>query len=193
MKKFILVTLLISIASALIAIPAFAQSAQSTVSIVGHAFNPTETSIPAGGRITWNNTDAVIHTAASIAGQGVSWDSGDLAQNQSYSVIFNTPGTYSYVCKYHSWMTGRVVVQGSAQASPTPEPTATVTPPAATATPPAPASTPSATETPAPGIPSTGGSDPGAGETNRIFVFAGLGILVTTLSVGIWKRRRSAS
>lgn len=201
MKKFISATLLISAILALAAIPAFAQSTQATVTIVGHAFNPTETNISTGGRVTWHNTDPVVHTATSNAGQAVSWDSGNLGQGQSYSVVFNNPGTFNYFCTLHAWMTGRVVVSGAAQSSPTPAVSDTPSPssaaaaavgttatPSATATAPASAATPA---TPVANVPSTGGSDASAGETDRIFVFAGLGVLITTLSYGIWNRRRS--
>jgi plastocyanin len=42
----------------------------------------------------------------------------------SFSVTFENPGTYDYICMIHPWMTGRVIVQGDAQteAQPQPEP-----------------------------------------------------------------------
>jgi plastocyanin len=43
----------------------------------------------------------------------------------SFSVTFENPGTYDYICVIHPWMTGRVIVQGDAQTEtqqPQPEP-----------------------------------------------------------------------
>jgi plastocyanin len=36
--------------------------------------------------------------------------SPNLTNNQSWTVILTTPGTYTYACDYHSWMRGTIVV-----------------------------------------------------------------------------------
>ncbi|MGH2382845.1 MAG: cupredoxin domain-containing protein [Candidatus Limnocylindria bacterium] len=77
------------------------------VQIVDFAFSPATLTIQVGDTVTWTNADVVVHTAT--AGSGA-FDSGDLAQGESYSVTFTEPGTYEYLCTPHPDMTGRIVV-----------------------------------------------------------------------------------
>lgn len=76
------------------------------VIIKGFAFNPQETTIKVGDKVTWVNQDSAHHT---ITGNG--WDSGDLGQNEVYSKSFDNPGTYDYTCTYHPYMKGKVIVE----------------------------------------------------------------------------------
>src|SRR5918992_3341861 len=39
----------------------------------------------------------------------------------SFSVTFENPGTYEYICVIHPWMTGRVIVQGDTQTEAEPQ------------------------------------------------------------------------
>ena len=77
------------------------------VQIVDFAFSPATLTIQVGDTVTWTNADGVVHTAT--AGSAA-FDSGDLAQGESYSVTFTEPGTYDYLCTPHPSMTGRIVV-----------------------------------------------------------------------------------
>jgi amicyanin len=94
-----------------------ARAATHTVTIVDFAYSPATVTITAGDTVTWTNEDAVVHTATSTTG---AFDTGDLAQGESYSVTFTTSGTYAYLCTPHPSMTGQIVVQ----AAPAPAPTA---------------------------------------------------------------------
>ena len=49
---------------------------------------------------------------------------------QTYTHVFNSPGTFNYFCQPHciDGMTGTIIVQGNAASSPTPTPTPTATP-----------------------------------------------------------------
>lgn len=164
MKKFFAVfSLAITVVFALAAMPVFAQTGPAaTVNIMSHAFNPTDVTIPVGGRVVWNNMDAALHTVTSKPGEPSVWSSGDLSPNQSYDRVFSSPGTYNYQCDYHSWMTGRVVVQSTTGA-----------PPVSTAPPPA------ATQQPVSGIPSTGGSAPPSDGAS-----SAIGLLMLTAAFG---------
>jgi len=66
--------------------------------------------------VTWTNDDGSTHhtvTSTSVPTGASSFTSGDLAGGAKFSYTFTVPGTYTYVCSYHSWMTGTVtVVQG---------------------------------------------------------------------------------
>ncbi|HZT67129.1 MAG TPA: cupredoxin family copper-binding protein [Acidimicrobiales bacterium] len=71
------------------------------------AFNPSTLSIAVGTKVTVINKDSVDHTWTADGGQ---FDSGELAQNQSYSFTFNSPGAFPYHCSMHPSMTGTVQV-----------------------------------------------------------------------------------
>jgi plastocyanin len=58
--------------------------------------------------VTWVNKDQSIHT---VTATDKSFDSGNILTGGSFTLKFTTPGTYSYVCIYHSWMKGTVVVK----------------------------------------------------------------------------------
>ncbi len=91
-----------------------ATSAQSaaTVTMTDDSFSQTEVDIPAGSTVVWNNGNVKTHTVTADDG---SFDSGDLATGQQFSMEFDTPGTYPYYCQYHGdvggvGMSGVIVV-----------------------------------------------------------------------------------
>jgi len=96
-----------------------ARAATHAVAISNFAFSPATLTITAGDTVTWTNDDAELHTAT---GTGGAFDSGNLAQGDSFSFTFTTPGTYDYICTLHPTMTGQIVVQAAAPAA-TPAPT----------------------------------------------------------------------
>lgn len=66
--------------------------------------------------VTWTNADTAPHTvtSTSVPAGAAAFDSGNMNAGQAYTYNFTTPGTYQYHCSYHSWMTGTVVVVGTA-------------------------------------------------------------------------------
>ena len=90
-----------------------ARAATHAVAIADFAFSPATLTITAGDTVTWTNEDPVVHTATSTTG---AFDSGDLAQGESFSLTFTTPGTYAYLCTPHPSMTGQIVVEAAAPA-----------------------------------------------------------------------------
>jgi len=56
--------------------------------------------------IMWMNNDSMPHTVTSDSGV---FDSGEIAAGHSWNHTFTAPGTYTYHCTYHYWMTGTVV------------------------------------------------------------------------------------
>ena len=122
----------------------------AAVTIAHFAFTPQTLTVPAGTSVTWTNQDAVAHTATADDG---SWDSGSLAQGSSYTRRFDTPGTYTYHCAIHPYMTGTIVVLAAPGAPPPPPPppatstpTAIPAPPTATSPPPPPGATATPTQ-----------------------------------------------
>lgn len=101
------------------------RGATHTVDIVDFAFSPATLTITAGDTVTWTNLDAIEHTATSTSG---AFDSGLLAQNESWSLTFTTPGTYDYLCTPHPTMTGQIVVVAAAAPAPTTAPASSAPP-----------------------------------------------------------------
>jgi plastocyanin len=63
--------------------------------------------------VTWTNDDPAAHTVSSTNAPSscASFNSGNMNSGASYTHTFTVPGTYSYDCRYHSWMTGTIVVK----------------------------------------------------------------------------------
>jgi nitrite reductase (NO-forming) len=65
--------------------------------------------VKAGTTVTWVNEDAgQIHTATAVDG---SFDSGFLAEGQTWSMTFDTPGEFEYFCVPHPWMRAKIIVE----------------------------------------------------------------------------------
>ncbi len=79
---------------------------EAGVGIADFTFTPTEVRVPVGGSVVWTNNDAQQHTATS-AGM---FDSGSIQPQTSVTVAFPTAGTFAYICSFHPFMTGTVVV-----------------------------------------------------------------------------------
>ncbi len=77
------------------------------ISIANFAFSPADLTISVGDTVRWTNNDAASHTATATDG---SFDSGTLTTGQSFTHVFATQGDFSYVCQYHSNMTGVIHV-----------------------------------------------------------------------------------
>lgn len=80
------------------------------ITINNFAFSPASVTITAGTTVEWMNMDATTHTTTSNSADPASWDSGPLATNATFSLIFTTPGTYGYHCAIHLSMTGTITV-----------------------------------------------------------------------------------
>jgi amicyanin len=78
------------------------------VDIIDFAYSQPNLTVTVGSKVTWTNKDNVVHTVTGDT--DVNLNSGNLGLNQSYSMTFNTPGTYAYHCTPHPFMTGKVTV-----------------------------------------------------------------------------------
>jgi plastocyanin len=72
-------------------------------------YSPVNVTVVVGenNTVTWVNEDTMPHTVTAFDG---SFDSGNLDQGQSFTYMFEKPGTYPYTCVYHHWMHGQVIV-----------------------------------------------------------------------------------
>ncbi len=86
--------------------PGTAAASAAGVSIAGFAFKPASVTVNAGQTVSFTNNDSVAHTTTSS-----DWDSGPLQPGASYTVTPQKPGTVTYHCDIHPFMTATVVVQ----------------------------------------------------------------------------------
>ena len=80
----------------------------------GLNYVPVTVTVANGGTVVWTNNDPSPHTVTSTSvpsGAGT-FDSGNMNVNATFSHKFTVAGTYQYVCSYHPWMHGTVVVTG---------------------------------------------------------------------------------
>jgi hypothetical protein len=96
------------------------------VNMLNLRYIPQELTIRQGDTVRWTNSDPYAHTATSST-PGL-FDSGSMAQGQTFDFTFNTPGTYEYICTIHPpqfMPAGKIIVQAPA---PVATPTATWAP-----------------------------------------------------------------
>ncbi len=75
--------------------------------VKSYRFDPKVIEIDAGETVTWTNEDNFTHTVE-VDGQ----EDHQVEQGESFSITFDTPGTYHYVCTLHSKdMDGEVIVK----------------------------------------------------------------------------------
>jgi plastocyanin len=77
------------------------------VTIKDLAFTPATLTVAVGSTVTWTNEDAATHTVTADDG---SFDSGSLAQGDTFTQTFDTAGTYAYHCTMHPSMVAEIVV-----------------------------------------------------------------------------------
>jgi plastocyanin len=78
------------------------------VTIDNFNFVSAALTVPAGTTVVWTNRDDVPHT---ITSSSKAFDSGPVQTDGQFSFTFATPGTYTYFCAIHPFMTGKVIVQ----------------------------------------------------------------------------------
>jgi plastocyanin/sugar lactone lactonase YvrE len=72
-------------------------------------FEPKNITVQVGQAIKFTNTGKIAHTATQSQG---AFDTGFLKSNESATLTFDTPGTFTYFCQPHPWMVGTIVVEG---------------------------------------------------------------------------------
>jgi len=89
--------------------PVAAQEAGAAVKvdITNFKYKPETITVKAGSKVTWVNNDVAPHTATADD----TFDTGNLEKGGSKAITLSKPGSYSYVCEFHAFMTGTVVVK----------------------------------------------------------------------------------
>jgi plastocyanin len=85
-------------------------AAANAVTIKNFAFAPTKLQVKKGTTVTWTNQDDVQHTVTPDNPSDTFKESQLLAKAASYSVTFNTVGTYAYHCSPHPYMKATIEV-----------------------------------------------------------------------------------
>ncbi len=88
-------------------------SGGTEIKIAKMKFQTPDVTVKSGSTVTWINTEPLPHNVHFKAGAGLEKDVEGpmLRSNETYSVKFNTPGTYNYVCTPHPFMKGKVTVE----------------------------------------------------------------------------------
>ena len=75
--------------------------------VKSYRFDPKVIEIRAGETVTWTNEDNFTHTVE-VDGR----EDHKVGQGESFSITFDQPGTYHYVCTLHSKdMDGEVIIK----------------------------------------------------------------------------------
>jgi plastocyanin len=79
------------------------------------AFQPNPINVKVGNTVTWVNDDGVTHTITSGSGPndpnyGSQFDSGLVAEGQTFTHAFKTVAEFNYFCQIHPSMVGTVIV-----------------------------------------------------------------------------------
>jgi plastocyanin len=88
--------------------PKTSASASAVVLLDSMAFSPDVIKVKAGTEVRWINKESSVHTVTADDG---GFASGPLDQGGEFKKKFAKPGTYSYSCEMHPFMTGKVVVE----------------------------------------------------------------------------------
>lgn len=78
------------------------------VFLQNYKFNPSELTVQTGTTVRFVNKDGVTHT---VTEKNNLFNSGDMRKGDVFEYTFTNAGTYDLYCKYHSGMTGKIIVQ----------------------------------------------------------------------------------
>ena len=98
------------VAALTIMVTGVARADDAKVVIDNFTFSPATLTVAAGTRVEWTNHDDIPHTVVSAVSPPL-FRSKALDTDDSYSNVFDKPGTYSYFCGLHPHMQGTIVVK----------------------------------------------------------------------------------
>ena len=108
LKRSVKIITLVTILLTLVAAAADQRTSQThTVIIKNFAFAPDHLTVSVGDTIVWKNEDSTPHTATADR----EFDSKQLNTGQSFTFVARKAGSYPYICTYHPFMKGELVVQ----------------------------------------------------------------------------------
>ena len=84
-------------------------SGEAPVRIVNFEFKPQKVVVTPGTKVTWTNEDTQIHDIKDTSPLATPV-SPPMSKGDTFSISYPEPGSYSYVCGVHPYMTGSVEV-----------------------------------------------------------------------------------
>ena len=84
-------------------------SGEAPVRIINFEFKPQKVVVKPGTKVTWTNGDTTIHDVKDTSPLATP-QSKDMAKGDTFSITYAQPGSYSYICGIHQYMTGSVEV-----------------------------------------------------------------------------------
>jgi plastocyanin len=81
-----------------------------TVEIRNFAFQPATITVHPGDTVEWKNEDNVPHTATADTPKP-GFDSGAIQPGGTWRYDAREKGTYDYICTFHPYMKGELIVQ----------------------------------------------------------------------------------
>ena len=85
-------------------------SAAAVVHTKDFVYAPASLTVKTGDSVQFVNDDQVAHT---VTATDKSFDSGNMDQHATWTHTFSKAGTYAYLCTYHPYMKGTIVVSDS--------------------------------------------------------------------------------
>ena len=81
-----------------------------TVEIRNFAFQPATVTVHPGDTVEWKNEDSAPHTATAQSPKP-GFDSGAIQSGAKWRYDAREKGTYNYICTFHPYMKGQLIVQ----------------------------------------------------------------------------------
>jgi len=98
------------VAALAIMVTGVAQADDAKVVIDNFTFSPATLTVAAGTRVVWTNHDDIPHTVVSAVSPPL-FKSKALDTDDTFSNVFDKPGSYGYFCGLHPHMQGTIVVK----------------------------------------------------------------------------------
>jgi len=80
----------------------------TAITIKNFQYSPDPITVKTGATITVTNDDRTVHTVTADDGK---FDTGHLADAAQRTITLDAPGTYTYHCDIHNYMTGTIKVR----------------------------------------------------------------------------------
>jgi plastocyanin len=84
-------------------------SGDAPVDIINFEFKPQKVVVKTGTKVTWTNEDTTIHDIKDTSPLATP-QSKEMSKGDTFSITYAQPGSYSYICGIHQYMTGSVEV-----------------------------------------------------------------------------------
>ena len=84
-------------------------SGEAPLRIINFEFKPQKVVVKPGTKVTWTNEDTAIHDVKDTSPLATP-QSAAMSKGDTFSISYAQPGSYSYICGIHQYMTGSVEV-----------------------------------------------------------------------------------